>query len=613
MGKYIDRIKRDLLEFFQIWKVNLRALVAFELFYKAVSAAIFMPLLYGGFHRILVLTGYEYLTAENIRAFLLHPITIVGMLLLLLFYVFITFIDISGVIFLFDQSSIGRQVGLFTTLRFAAWNSIRIFYPKNLSMAVTTLLSIAYMKAAVVYGFVGVIRMPEMFQRVIDRNWYIQFGIIVGLVLVAFFLLRNLYSFFFFTLEQDYSVRANARSRRRPVLTYVFDVLCLLLIQLLFLLVYQVTSKIGVAVIDLIQHMVSDFNAPIVVILSAAMVFLIAVLTILSALSTPISFAIISIRYYRYMGGQKRHHILAKEIHISERYRRNIARFMIAAFMVAMLLTSTYIVGFAKGDYSIRMEEIHAIAVTAHRGASTVYPENTMAAFEGAMEQGADWIELDVQQSRDGYIFVSHDTNFKRITGVDKNSWEMDYEDIAKLDAGSFLSSEFADETMPLLTDVIEFAKLHNLKLNIELKPTGYETDFEKSVVDIINDEFFAGSCVVTSQKYQVLKNVKAYDEDIKTIYVTSLAYGDVGHLDAADGYSVEASSISEQLVERVHNEGKEIYGWTVNTKAGVNRLIRLGVDNIITDNVPMVQTCIYRSKAGNALTEYVQWLESYH
>ena len=74
---------------------------------------------------------------------------------------------------------------------------------------------------------------------------------------------------------------------------------------------YQVTSKIGIAVIDLIQHMVSDFNAPIVVILSAAMVFLITVLTILSALSTPISFAIISIRYYRYMGGQKRHHILA--------------------------------------------------------------------------------------------------------------------------------------------------------------------------------------------------------------------------------------------------------------------------------------------------------------
>ena len=430
---------------------------------------------------------------------------------------------------------------------------------------------------------------------------------------MAFFLLRNLYSFFFFTLEQDYSVRANARSKRRTVLTYLFDIGCLVLIQLLFYLVYQVTSRIGIALINLIQEMVSDYSAPTVVLLSGAMVLMTVILTILSAASTPISFAIISIRYYRYMGGQKRHHIPAKEIHISKRYRKNIIRAMLAAFMIAIILTSTYIVGFAKGDYSIRMEEIHSIAVTAHRGASTAYPENTMSAFEGAMEQGADWIELDVQQSKDGYIFVSHDTNFKRITGVDKNSWEMNYKDIKKLDAGTFHSEEFSDEYMPLLIEVIDYAKLHGLKLNIELKPTGHETDFEASVIDIINDEHFAGNCVVTSQKYQVLKNIRAYDSDIKTIYVTSLAYGDVGHLDAADGYSVEASSISQKLVDRVHNEGKEIYGWTVNTKVGAKRLIRLGVDNIITDDVPMVQTCIYKSKAGNVLTEYVEWLESYH
>lgn len=613
MGKFIDRCKRDFVEFFQIWSVNLRVLIVFELFYKAIVAAVGTPLLYWGFNKIMVLTGYEYLTAENIKAFLFHPLTGMGILLLVFFFVILTFIDISGVIFLFDQASIGKHVGLFTTIRFAVWNSIRIFYPKNWSMVSTTFLAIAYLKAAVVYGYVGVLRLPEMFQRVIDRTWYIRLGIYIGLFLAAYFLIRNLYSFFFFTLEQDSSLRANARSRRRPVLTYLFDILCLALIQLIFFWVYQVTSRIGIALINLIQDMVSDFNAPIVVILSGAMVLMTALLTILSAIATPISFAIISIRYYRYMGGQKLHHSPAKEIRFSKRIRKNVARGMLATFMVAIILTSTYIVGFAKGDYSIRMEEIHAISVTAHRGASTAYPENTMSAFQGAMEQGADWIELDVQQSKDGYIFVSHDTNFKRITGVDKNAWELTYRDIKKLDAGSFHSDEFSDEYMPLLTEVIDFAKSNKLKLNIELKPTGHETEFEKEVVDIINDENFSGNCVVTSQKYQVLKNVKAYDPDIKTIYVTSLAYGDVGHLDAADGYSVEASSISSKLVDRVHNQGKEIYGWTVNTKAGTNRLIRLGVDNIITDNVPMVQTCIYKSKAGNALTEYVQWLESYH
>ena len=63
--------------------------------------------------------------------------------------------------------------------------------------------------------------------------------------------------------------------------------------------------------------------------------------------------------------------------------------------MVAIILTSTYIVEFAKGDYSIRMEEIHAISVTAHRGASTAYPENTMSAFQGPWSReltGLSWM-----------------------------------------------------------------------------------------------------------------------------------------------------------------------------------------------------------------------------
>lgn len=63
---------------------------------------------------------------------------------------------------------------------------------------------------------------------------------------------------------------------------------------------------------------------------------------------------------------------------------------------------------------------------------------------------GADWIELDVQQSRDGQIIVIHDTNFRRTTGVDANTWELDYEEIAKLDAGSFFDAAYAGERIPL-------------------------------------------------------------------------------------------------------------------------------------------------------------------
>ena len=538
-------IRKKTREILQLLSVNIRTLLAFELIYKAFTGAVFTPVFYLGFQGIMQITGYSYLTAENIWSFLRHPLTFVGALILIIYIMVFTFVDISAVIFLYDEASIGKRVGLLTTIKYALWNTGRIFHPRNWNMAGVVLLSIPYLKAAVVYGFVGAIRLPEMFQRYVDKYWYYRFGIGVGLFLMAFFLLRNLYGLFFFTLEQDHGKVANHRSRRRPLKTYVGDIISLTVIQLIFYLLYQVITKIGIAIIRLVQHMVADYSTPTVVLLSGAMVLLTVVLTVLSAISVPICFSILSIRYFHYMEGETRHHIPAKEIRITRLQRRQVGRGFLVLFVVTMLISSTYVVGIARGEYSIRMEEIHAIAVTAHRGASSEYPENTMSAFEGAVEQRADWVELDVQQSKDGYIFVCHDTNFKRITGEDVNSWDLTYEEIRDLDAGSHFSEEFSDEYMPLLEEVIDYAKLNHLKLNIELKPTGYETNFEKCVVDIIRKKHFLSDCVVTSQKYQVLKNVKAYDSDVKTIYVTSLAYGDVGHLDAVYGISITDSRCS--------------------------------------------------------------------
>ena len=91
-----------------------------------------------------------------------------------------------------------------------------------------------------------------------------------------------------------------------------------------------------------------------------------------------------------------------------------------------------------------------------------------MRAFEGAREMGADWIELDVQQSRDGQIIVMHDTNFRRTAGVDANTWELTYEEILELDVGSFFDAAYAGEKVPLLSEAAQFAKENGIKLNKE-------------------------------------------------------------------------------------------------------------------------------------------------
>lgn len=141
------------------------------------------------------------------------------------------------------------------------------------------------------------------------------------------------------------------------------------------------------------------------------------------------------------------------------------------------------------------------------------------------------------------------------------------------------------------------------------MKPTGYEQDFEKHVADIIAEARFQEDCVITSQVYEVLENIKACDKNIPTAYVMSLAYGEINSLAAADHFSIEAASITDKIVSDVHNAGKELYAWTVNTEESINRMIDLNVDNIITDDVTLAKECILLSRTSDVVAEYVKML----
>ncbi len=152
----------------------------------------------------------------------------------------------------------------------------------------------------------------------------------------------------------------------------------------------------------------------------------------------------------------------------------------------------------------------------------------------------------------------------------------------------------------------MDFAKKERIKLNIELKPTGYEKDFEEIVIDTINQKNYKNSCVVTSQEYGTLQRIKEYDQEIKTIYVMSIAFGDITELTEADGFSVEASFITPRLVSMVHNSGKKIFAWTVNTRENMDKMIEMNVDNIVTDNIALAKAAVYESRSGNLVRNYI-------
>lgn len=227
--------------------------------------------------------------------------------------------------------------------------------------------------------------------------------------------------------------------------------------------------------------------------------------------------------------------------------------------------------------------------ITYHRGYSSRAPENTMAAFEAALEDGCPRIELDVQMTADGVAVVTHDTSLRRCTGCNANIYDLPYVQVQQLDAGRWFHRQFTGSYIPTLEEVLALCK-GKAELNIEIKPSTFTPTLEAETVRLIHAYDYGADCVVTSQSYETLCKVKELDPDITTGYILALGVGTYYDLPAADFFSVESTFITSGMVQQIHLRGKTVSAWTVNRAEDARDLLSLGVDDVITDKPEMVQ-----------------------
>ena len=227
--------------------------------------------------------------------------------------------------------------------------------------------------------------------------------------------------------------------------------------------------------------------------------------------------------------------------------------------------------------------------VTAHRGFSAAAPENTLPAFQLAIDQGCERAELDVQMTKDGVVMVTHDTNMRRCTGRNQNIYDLTYDEVRKLDAGRWFGKKYAGTKVPTLAEVLDLCK-GKIELNIEIKPNAATPELETETLRIIHEKGFENNCVITSQSYETLCKVKELAPGISTGYILALGVGSYYDLPAADFFSVESTFITSGMVQQVHLRGKTVSAWTVNREEDASDLLNLGVDDIITDKPGMVQ-----------------------
>ena len=241
--------------------------------------------------------------------------------------------------------------------------------------------------------------------------------------------------------------------------------------------------------------------------------------------------------------------------------------------------------------------------VIAHRGASACAPENTLAAFELAVAQGADAIELDVKLTQDGHVVVLHDQTVDRTTNGSGELRRMPLAAIRELDAGVRFPEKYAGERIPLLSEVLE-AVGKKLFVNIEL--TNYATPLDAlvpKVVDLVK-QFGSQDRILFSSFFP--HNLARARKLLPEVPCGLLAWGGrMGWSARSFGFRRDVyqalhpylADVDPGLVYRVQAARRRIHVWTVNAEADLKRMIGYGVDGIFTDDPALA--CRLLGRAG--------------
>jgi len=224
--------------------------------------------------------------------------------------------------------------------------------------------------------------------------------------------------------------------------------------------------------------------------------------------------------------------------------------------------------------------------VLAHRGSSINAPENSLAAFRLAIEEDADMIELDVQETRDGEVVVVHDSDLMKVGGSPMKIWEHTAAELRSVDIGK-------DERVPTFAEVLAECK-GKIRVMVELKSYGHAEKLEERVAQLVEAADMQNDTAFMSLNHDMVRQMKRVRPQWRVGALAAKALGDPSKA-GADFLAVESSMATARMVRRAHRAGQDVYVWTVNDPAAMLSALSRGVDGLITDKPAVAREIVER------------------
>lgn len=242
----------------------------------------------------------------------------------------------------------------------------------------------------------------------------------------------------------------------------------------------------------------------------------------------------------------------------------------------------------------MKLEKLNYPLIIAHRGYRQQFPENTLAAFQGALDIGVQMLELDVTLTKDLALVVIHDDTLDRTTNGRGIVGNQTLETIKKLDAGSWFHPDFANEKVPTLAEVLDLVG-DQATVNIEIKsvahlPAEQAEQIENLVLETVVQKNAVASVLISSFEQRSLEKI-ASRKNRPAIALLSEKANELGkELELCQrlgcfSWHPKYRQLTESRITKMHEFGIRVFPYTVNARQEIVRLIDMGADGFFSDD----------------------------
>lgn len=569
-------MKKAVFNVYKYFAYNFKPLILFGILYSLFTMFAFDVIQKGCFHLAMKVCGITYLGNNTIIEFFSSPFSWLMIFVSCICITFLSLLSTCSIIYAYNASRLKEKLTLKDLIGSGFNTAKRVFSKRNLALIPYMLLLMPFVGIFEITSASFSINIPGFIMDAIVANklysaLYLALLLFLIVIVVNWILILPL-----FTIEGSDFIESRNKSNQLMKDNKMHFIIYSLWIFLILMVALALIVALGFASYYLLSRIFNPELAEKIVII---MMVIIGCIYLFAYKYISIG----SIATWFFKVSEEKGNELSNKIKKYTPSRLFLIvtsiLFVVAAFLSINNNTSSILYAHSNNIKP---------SIAAHRGDSVRAPENSMPAFELAIEEGvSDWIELDVHQTKDGVIVVSHDDYLGRI-GIEKYVHETTYEELMKYDSGKYFSKEYEGLRLCTLKEALELAK-NKVAVQIEIKPTGFDDHIEEAVVDIIHSVDSIYPMVVLSMKDEPIKRIKEISPDITTIYCTIIASEGIENLEYADWYSIEESSINADLVSKIHTKGKKCFVWTINSKDNVQYLVDCNVDAILTDDPIMM------------------------